>query len=146
MQAFDLIVIGGGPGGYVAAIRGAQLGLSVACVEMDKALGGTCLRIGCIPSKALLESSELYEESTHKFAERGVICNNVTLDLTKMMSHKTRVVTALTGGIDALFKKNKITRLLGKGKLATDKRQDLKKRVEDREAARTVAAFNKQGR
>jgi dihydrolipoamide dehydrogenase len=117
MQEFDLIVIGAGPGGYVAAIRAAQLGLSVACVEFEKALGGTCLRVGCIPSKALLESSEKYEEIAHGLTERGIVTQGVSLDLPKMMQHKTRVVTTLTGGIDSLFKKNKITRFFGYGQL-----------------------------
>src|SRR6188474_319283 len=110
MTTHDLIVIGGGPGGYVAAIRAAQLGLNVACVEKESALGGTCLRIGCIPSKALLESSELYIEAKDKFAEHGVKCGSVEFDLATMLRRKDKVVTTLTKGVEGLFKKNKITR------------------------------------
>jgi dihydrolipoamide dehydrogenase len=114
---FDLVVIGGGPGGYIAAIRAAQLGKSVACVEMEPALGGVCLRIGCIPSKALLESSHLYEAAKHQFAGRGINVGDVALNLPGMMEHKAGVVKALTGGIDGIFKKRKITRLKGRARL-----------------------------
>ncbi len=114
---FDLVVIGGGPGGYIAAIRAAQLGKSVACVEMESALGGVCLRIGCIPSKALLESSRLYEEAKHSFAARGISVSEVGLNLPAMMDHKAGVVKTLTGGIDGIFKKRKITRLKGRARL-----------------------------
>ena len=114
---FDLVIIGGGPGGYIAAIRAAQLGKSVACVEMESALGGVCLRIGCIPSKALLESSHLYEAAKHQFAGRGIVVPEVGIDLPKMMEHKAGVVKALTGGIDGIFKKRKITRLKGRARL-----------------------------
>jgi dihydrolipoamide dehydrogenase len=114
---FDLVVIGGGPGGYIAAIRAAQLGKSVACVELEPALGGVCLRVGCIPSKALLESSHLYEAAKHQFAGRGISVGDVGLNLPAMMEHKTGVVKALTGGIDGIFKKRKITRLKGRAKL-----------------------------
>ncbi len=113
----DLIIIGAGPGGYVAAIRGAQLGLNVAVVEMDGALGGTCLRIGCIPSKALLESSELFVEAKKNFGRHGIRLPEVQLDLETMMKRKSEVVSILTRGVDSLFKKNKITRYLGRGKL-----------------------------
>ena len=102
-QAFDLIVIGAGPGGYVAAIRAAQLGLNVACIEKESALGGTCLRVGCIPSKALLESSERYEETKHHLAVHGVDVSGVELNLSKMLARKDKVVKALTGGIQLLF-------------------------------------------
>lgn len=114
---FDLVVIGGGPGGYIAAIRAAQLGKSVACVEMEPALGGVCLRVGCIPSKALLESSHLYEAAKHQFAGRGINVGDVALNLPGMMEHKAGVVKALTGGIDGIFKKRKITRLKGRARL-----------------------------
>ena len=117
MKQHDLVVIGAGPGGYVAAIRAAQLGLSVACVEMEKPLGGTCLRIGCIPSKALLDSSRLYADATAGFAGRGVNIGKVSLDLPAMLAHKDGVVKSLTGGIDGLFRKNKVTRYLGRGRL-----------------------------
>ena len=114
----DLVVIGAGPGGYVAAIRAAQLGMNAACVELEPALGGTCLRVGCIPSKALLESSEIFHEATHHFADRGVNCGGVTLDLPAMLKNKSRTVQQLTGGIAGLFKKNQVTRYAGRGTLA----------------------------
>jgi dihydrolipoamide dehydrogenase len=114
----DLVVIGAGPGGYVAAIRAAQLGLDVACIEKEPRLGGTCLRIGCIPSKALLESSELYHETRHTFASHGIVAKNVELDLKAMLARKDGVVDTLTKGIAGLFKKNKITRYEGHGRLA----------------------------
>src|SRR5882762_9003391 len=101
----DLVVIGAGPGGYIAAIRGAQLGLRVACVEKEPALGGTCLRIGCIPSKALLESSELFLESKERFASHGIRLPHVELDLAVMLGRKEQVVNTLTKGVDSLFKK-----------------------------------------
>src|SRR5690242_16927406 len=113
----DLIIIGAGPGGYVAAIRAAQLGFNVACVEKEPALGGTCLRIGCIPSKALLESTELYVETKDKLAEHGVRVGNVDVDLDAMLRRKEKVVSILTKGVEGLFKKNKIARYLGTGRL-----------------------------
>lgn len=116
-ETYDLIVIGAGPGGYVAAIRGAQLGLKAAVIEREPKLGGTCLRVGCIPSKALLESSELYEQSLHHFAERGLVVEGVKVDLPKMMAHKAGVVSQLDGGIQGLLKKNKIDRHFGHGKI-----------------------------
>lgn len=114
----DLVVIGAGPGGYVAAIRAAQLGLNTACVEKEAALGGTCLRIGCIPSKALLEDSELYIETKQHLAERGIRVADVQLDLPTMMKRKDRVVQTLTKGVEALFKKNSVTRYAGRGRIA----------------------------
>lgn len=117
MKQHDLVVIGAGPGGYVAAIRAAQLGLNAACVELEKALGGTCLRIGCIPSKALLDSSRLYDEAQHSFASRGINVGKLGIDLSKMLGHKDQVVKSLTGGIDGLFRKNKVTRYFGRGRL-----------------------------
>jgi dihydrolipoamide dehydrogenase len=116
-KSFDLIVIGAGPGGYVAAIRGAQLGLKVACVEREDLLGGTCLRVGCIPSKALLESSELFREASESFARHGIQVGEVKLDLPSMLKRKDDVVKANTRGIDGLFKKGKIERVLGHAKL-----------------------------
>lgn len=113
----DLAVIGAGPGGYVAAIRAAQLGLNVACIEEATALGGTCLRIGCIPSKALLESSAHFQEAQQAFGSHGIQFQGVKLDLAAMLRRKEQIVTALTRGVDALFKKNRITRYLGHGKL-----------------------------
>lgn len=118
-EKFDLIVIGAGPGGYVAAIRAAQLGKRVACVEKrpGKALGGTCLNVGCIPSKALLDSSELFDLAGHKFAKHGIKLDGVSLDLPAMMRRKDEVVKALTGGIAGLFKKYKVTPVYGAAKL-----------------------------
>ena len=114
----DLVVIGAGPGGYVAAIRAAQLGLNVACVEQERVLGGTCLRIGCIPSKALLESSERFWEAKEKFAGHGIETDGLRLDLPAMLRRKEQVVTTLTRGVEALFKKNKVTRYLGHARFA----------------------------
>src|SRR6478672_9337350 len=112
-ETFDLLVIGAGPGGYVAAIRAAQLGLKTACVEKEPALGGTCLRIGCIPSKALLESSELFEDAKSKLVDHGIRVGSVDLDLAALMRRKDKVVTILTKGVEGLFKKNKVTRYFG---------------------------------
>ena len=116
-KTFDVVIIGGGPGGYVAAIRAAQLGLSVACVEKRGSLGGTCLNIGCIPSKALLHASELYHEAKEGMGTFGIVTKDVSLDLKAMMAHKDKTVTELTQGIEFLFKKNKVTYLKGAGKL-----------------------------
>lgn len=116
---YDLVVIGSGPGGYIAAIRAAQLGFKVACIEKDKTLGGTCLNVGCIPSKALLESSELYHEATHSFATHGIGVGEVQLDLGKMMARKDRVVKSLTAGVAQLFKKSGIREVHGLGKIET---------------------------
>src|SRR5947208_8487739 len=117
MGRFDLVVIGSGPGGYVAAIRAAQLGMQVACVEKDRALGGTCLNVGCIPSKALLDSSELYRHTLQGLAVHGIKASGVELDLASMMGRKDRVVRGLTQGIATLFKKNKVTRFTGTAQL-----------------------------
>jgi len=117
LKKHDLIVIGAGPGGYVAAIRAAQLGLDVACIEDEEALGGTCVRVGCIPSKALLEASERYHEAGHTLADFGIKVSGVELDLPRMLERKTKVVAALTGGVAHLFKKNKITRYRGHGRI-----------------------------
>src|SRR2546423_11797422 len=118
MPNHDIIIIGAGPGGYMAAIRAAQLGLKVACVEQEPALGGTCLRIGCIPSKALLESSELFLEARESFANHGIRLSQVELDLGTMLRRKDQVVNALTKGVEFLFKKNNITRYLGHARLS----------------------------
>ena len=112
---FDLIVIGGGPGGYVSAIRAAQLGLKVGCVDKNEVLGGTCLRVGCIPSKALLVASEHYHNAHTQLAKYGVKVERVELDLPTMMKHKSKTVTILTKGIEGLLKKNKITHFKGVG-------------------------------
>ncbi len=113
MQEFDLVVIGGGPGGYVAAIRAAQAGLNVACIESRATLGGTCLNVGCIPSKVLLNDSEMFHQLSHDVEKRGIIVSKPKLDLAKMMEHKTGIVQELTQGIALLFKKNKITHIHG---------------------------------
>ena len=116
---FDVIVIGSGPGGYVCAIRCAQLGLKTACVESRKTLGGTCLNVGCIPSKSLLNSSEMYHKSQKEFNNLGIEISNIKLNLSKMMSNKNKSVLNLTKGIEFLFKKNKITHLKGRGLITT---------------------------
>jgi dihydrolipoamide dehydrogenase len=124
---FDLVVIGAGPGGYVAAIRAAQLGKKVAVVERrsNKALGGTCLNVGCIPSKALLDSSELFDITLNKLKKHGVLVSTVGLDLPTMMARKDAVVKSLTDGIAFLFKKNKVTSVFGSGKLLTGKKVEV---------------------
>jgi len=122
-KQFDVVVIGGGPGGYVAAIRAAQLGYAVACIESaayadpkgEVRLGGTCLNVGCIPSKALLRSSELYAEADHAFEMHGISVSDLKVDVATMMRRKDNIVTQLTGGIRGLFKKNKVTLLSGRG-------------------------------
>jgi dihydrolipoamide dehydrogenase len=114
---YDVVIIGAGPGGYVAAIRAAQLGLKTACIESRASLGGTCLNIGCIPSKALLQSSEKFAEAGHAFAEHGVKVGEVGLDLGAMMGRKDKVVTTLTRGVEFLFRKNKVDWLKGKARI-----------------------------
>lgn len=116
-QAADVVVIGGGPGGYVAAIRAAQLGLSTVCVEMDRTLGGTCVNVGCIPSKALLSSSEHFEFAQHSAASHGIRLGGVELDLSTMLKRKDDVVVQNTKGIEFLFRKNKVTWARGRGTL-----------------------------
>ncbi|HEV7293300.1 MAG TPA: dihydrolipoyl dehydrogenase [Devosia sp.] len=117
-DVFDLTIIGSGPGGYVCAIRAAQLGMKVAVVEKWPTLGGTCLNIGCIPSKALLHASELFEEATHSFKGLGIDIPRPQLNLPQMMNHKSDTVAANVGGVDYLFKKNKITVFRGIGSIA----------------------------
>lgn len=123
-ERYDVLVVGAGPGGYVAAIRAAQLGMNVACVEKRAALGGTCLNIGCIPSKALLDSSELYTQAKTHLEKHGIRADPIRLDLPAMLARKERVVKGLTDGVAFLFKKNKIAsyvgsaRLMGEGKVA----------------------------
>ncbi|MEN9946893.1 MAG: dihydrolipoyl dehydrogenase [Pseudomonadota bacterium] len=118
MQNFDVVVIGGGPGGYIAAIRCAQLGLNTACIDGytrngKYSLGGTCLNVGCIPSKALLQSSENFAELTHSFADHGISCDNPKIDISKMIARKEEIVNKNSNGISFLFKKNKVTELHG---------------------------------
>ncbi len=110
---FDVVVIGGGPGGYNCAIRAGQLGLKVACVDQRGTFGGTCLNVGCIPSKALLHASELYEEAKTKFPKMGIVTQGIAVDLAAMMAHKEKVVGELTKGVEFLFKKNKVEGIVG---------------------------------
>ena len=116
-ESFDVIVIGAGPGGYVCAIRAAQLGLRVACVEKRATLGGTCLNIGCIPSKALLQSSENFHETQHSWADHGIVVEGLKLDLARMQARKGEVVTANVKGVEFLFKKNKVTWIKGEARI-----------------------------
>ena len=115
MENYDVIVIGGGPGGYVCAIRAAQLGHKTACIESRGSLGGTCLNIGCIPSKSLLHSAEMYHKANKEFDKIGITTGGLSLDISKMMKHKTKTVQGLTKGIEFLFKKNKVTYIKGHG-------------------------------
>lgn len=119
---FDLIVIGSGPAGYVAAIRGAQLGLNTALIEKSKTLGGTCLNVGCIPSKALLHSSEMYHFASHGAADHGIGLNNLKIDIQKLMAKKDQTVSRLCGGIEQLMKANKVKVFNGSGSLAGDQK------------------------
>ncbi len=135
---FDLIVLGGGPGGYVAAIRAAQLGMEVACVEAEDALGGTCLRIGCIPSKALLDSSELYEQMRHKAGAHGFSVEGLSVDVAAMLKRKDEVVEGLTRGVAGLFKKNGVEWVRGFGRLAGTDRVE----VEGADGTRSLQAKN----
>ena len=130
---FDVIVVGAGPGGYVAAIRSAQLGLKTACVESRKTLGGTCLNVGCIPSKSLLNASEMYHKAQKEFKNLGIEAKDIKLNLSRMMANKNKSVLTLTKGVEFLFKKNKIFHLKGKGSIL-DKNtvvvtDDLKKKI-----------------
>ena len=115
---FDLVVIGAGPGGYIGAIRASQLGMKVACVELEPALGGTCLRVGCIPSKALLEASEKFYSAKNSLSKFGVVTGEVSLDLPAMLRHKDQTVATLTRGIAGLFKKNKVSHYQGRGSIS----------------------------
>jgi dihydrolipoamide dehydrogenase len=114
---FDLVVIGGGPGGYVCAIRAAQLGLKTACIESRGALGGTCLNVGCIPSKSLLNLSENYHKAKKDFKQQGIEVEGIKLNIERMMSNKNKSIQVLTKGVEFLFKKNKVTYFKGKGVL-----------------------------
>jgi len=130
-EKYDVIVIGAGPAGYVAAIRCAQLGLNTACVdkwqnsEGKPSLGGTCLNVGCIPSKALLDSSEKAEQAAHEFEHHGISVGKVSVDVPKMISRKDDIVSNLTKGIAGLFKANKVTSIHGHGKLLKDKQVEV---------------------
>ena len=114
---FDVIIVGGGPGGYVCAIRAAQLGLKTACIESRGTLGGTCLNVGCIPSKSLLNLSQNYHKAKNDFNNQGIEISDIKLNINKMMSNKDKSVQVLTKGVEFLFKKNKVTYLRGKGVL-----------------------------
>lgn len=116
-EQYDLVVIGGGPGGYVAAIRSAQLGKKVALIEKRPTLGGTCLNVGCIPSKALLTSSHHFHDAKHHFADHGIHVGELTMDVSKMLDAKAKTVQGLTGGIEHLLKKHKVDYFVGKGSL-----------------------------
>src|SRR5947209_5759974 len=126
METFDVVIIGSGPGGYVAAIRAAQLGLKTAIVEKDKELGGTCLNIGCIPSKALLTSSDHFVFAKKEAAKHGIVLDKVGLDLPTMLSRKDKVVKTLTGGVRALMKGNKIATFEGLGTITAPGRVAIK--------------------
>jgi dihydrolipoamide dehydrogenase len=147
VRAFDVVVIGAGPAGYIAAIRSAQLGLSTACIERWKtpqgeyALGGTCLNVGCIPSKALLESSENYERVLHKFKVHGISASGVKFDLATMLARKDKIVHKMTSGIAGLFKKNKVTWLQGHGRFVSGG-TSWKLEVQGDKGAETVEAKN----
>jgi dihydrolipoamide dehydrogenase len=137
-ENFDVIVIGGGPGGYVCALRAAQLGLNAAVVESRGALGGTCTNVGCIPSKALLQSSHLFEEANHTFAGHGIKLSKVELDLPTMMARKDDVVKQNTSGIEFLLKKNKIAYLKGYGRITKAARGAHEVAVKDDKGAETT--------
>merc|ERR1711977_769446 len=113
----DLVVLGGGPGGYVAAIKAGQLGMKVTCVEKRGTLGGTCLNVGCIPSKALLNASHMYHDAQHAFADKGIKVDNLSYDWDTMQAAKSKAVSGLTQGIEGLFKKNKVNYVKGEGKI-----------------------------
>ena len=125
MPIYDLIVIGSGPGGYVAAAQAGQHGLKTACIEKSKPLGGTCLNVGCIPSKALLASSEHYHYARHRFAAHGIVAKDITLDLGALMKRKSDVVAQLNKGIEFLFKKNKVDRYEGTGCIRSPKQVEV---------------------
>src|SRR5437868_11268223 len=116
-MSYDLVIIGAGPGGYVAALRAAQLGMRVACIDKDRALGGTCLNVGCIPSKALLDSSELYYLAKNRFGRHGIQVGALELDLERMLKRKAEIVKGLNDGVAFLFRKNKVTFVHGTGRL-----------------------------
>ena len=137
MEEFDVVIIGSGPGGYVGAVRAAQLGLKTAIVEKDKTFGGTCLNVGCIPSKALLESSEHYAAAQHDFKSHGIDLKGVSLNLENMMGRKSKIVKDLTGGIAYLFKKNKVTAFNGLGVIRDPRTVEVKKEDGSSELVKT---------
>ncbi|WP_297731912.1 dihydrolipoyl dehydrogenase [uncultured Maricaulis sp.] len=137
-DTYDIVIIGGGPGGYNCAIRAGQLGLKVACVEMRGTLGGTCLNVGCIPSKALLHASELFESARTQFAGLGIKTGTVELDLDTMLGQKDEAVDGLTKGIEFLFKKNGVDYIRGRGRIAGPGKVD----VESEDGSKTLEARN----
>ncbi|TFH12026.1 MAG: FAD-dependent oxidoreductase, partial [Nitrosomonadales bacterium] len=147
-QLFDVVVIGAGPGGYVAAIRCAQLGLNTACIDEWKnpqgkaSLGGTCLNVGCIPSKALLESSENFERVAHKYSAHGIKVEGLSVDIPVMISRKEKIVTEFANGIAMLFKKNKVTSIHGQGTLVKDKsdQKNWKVKIQNSDKEETIEA------
>ena len=155
-KEFDILVVGGGPGGYVAAIRAAQLGFTVACCESnpyadpkgEPRLGGTCLNVGCIPSKALLHTSHLFEEAAHGFAKQGIETGTPKINISKMLARKNGIVDQLTGGIKMLFKKNKVTFLPGHGAFVDKSANGWKLKVgkEDVEAKQVIIATGSKAR
>jgi dihydrolipoamide dehydrogenase len=122
IESYDVAIIGGGPGGYVAAIRASQLGMKVVCIEKRDSLGGTCLNVGCIPSKALLESSELFLQASKNFENHGIIISKPQIDVPAMIARKDKIVKGLGDGISSLFKKNKVNRIIGSGRLVSRNR------------------------
>ena len=147
-QQFDVVVIGGGPGGYIAAIRAAQLGFNTACIDAFKgadgkpALGGTCLNVGCIPSKALLQSSEHFHALTHDFAEHGIQVEGAKFDTAQMIARKDGIVSKLTAGVAFLFKKNKVANLHGMGRMLGREKEKWQIEVRDGETTSTIEAMH----
>ena len=139
MTSFDVIVVGAGPGGYVAAIRAAQLGMKVGLVERDERLGGTCLNVGCIPSKVLLESSEIFFNIQQRSGLHGVLVENVTLNLPQMMKRKDEVVKELTDGIAMLMKKGKVTVFNGTGRLISPEQVEVIRTDQSKETLQAPA-------
>ena len=119
VKEYDLAVIGGGPGGYVAAIKAGQRGLKTVCIEKRGSLGGTCLNVGCIPSKALLNATHKYHEAQHSFKDLGIVAKDISMDFGQLMKQKDKAVTGLTSGIEYLFKKNKVDYVKGYGKFSS---------------------------
>lgn len=139
---FDVVIIGGGPAGYTSAIRAAQLGMSVACIEKRKTYGGTCLNVGCIPSKALLESSEHFYQAKTKFSKHGIVVGDLKLDLEAMLKRKDGVVRQLTNGIAGLLKKHKVESIIGTGRIIASKEGISTVEVDGEAGKRTLSAKN----
>lgn len=137
MEKFDVVIIGSGPGGYVAAIRAGQLGLKTAIIERDKELGGTCLNVGCIPSKALLTSSDHFSFARKEASKHGIMIDNLHVDLSKMLQRKDKVVKTLTGGVRALMKTNKVTTLEGLGTIVAPGKVSVKSSTGDAQEIET---------